>query len=219
MLKQSPIKVTRRPDKFHSDDARVITRFFVIGGEHRIHSLIFRIMSLSDEQASRLLNEVLSVFAARHKDIKSAFRRHFDYIKNYIEHPERLSKDRQLLIGSFFTMEYSIESAALFNPSIVFHPDQSDMHDGQARFIMSLRATGEGHVSSIVFRTGVIFPDGHIEFDPPGRFTSKLRMNEDQTYEKKLFFLKLIEMAAYSDAARIILDELPDIFTLHNLDV
>ncbi|WP_432797604.1 glycoside hydrolase family 130 protein [Poriferisphaera sp. WC338] len=218
MLKQSKIKVIRRPDKFHSDDARVITRYFHIGGEHRIQSLLSRIASLSEEDVNQLLTDVLASFASRHKDIKAAFRRHFAYVKSHIEDPDALSENRMLLIGSYFTMEYSIESAALFNPSIVLHPDQTGMEPGQARFIMSLRATGEGHVSSIVFRTGILHRDGHVTFDPPGRFTSKLRTNEDQTYEKKLFFLKLIEMAAYSDAARIILDQLPDFFTLHQLD-
>ncbi|QDU34727.1 Beta-1,4-mannooligosaccharide phosphorylase [Poriferisphaera corsica] len=218
MLSQSQVKVIRRPDKFHSDDARVITRFFVIGGEHRIHSLIARILPLNEPEVKILLQQTFDQFADRHKDIKSAFRRHFGYVRQYLDHPDEISENKQLLIGSYFTMEYSIESAALFNPSIVLHPDQSGMLPHEARFIMSLRATGEGHVSSIVFRTGKICCDGHVEFDPPGRFTSKLRTNEDQTFQKHLFFLKLIEMAAYSDTARVILDELPDYFTLHHLD-
>ena len=82
--------------------------------------------------------------------------------------------NRRLLIGSYFTMEYSIESAALFNPSIVEHLDQQDLPAGAVRFIMSLRATGEGHVSSIVFRTGVIHADQTVEMDPPSRFTNPI---------------------------------------------
>ena len=83
---------------------------------------------------------------------------------------------------------------------------------------MSLRATGEGHVSSIVFRTGTVDADAAIRFDPPASFAAKMQVNPDRRYEKRLFFLKLIEMAAYTDAARVILDELPAYFTYQTLD-
>lgn len=214
MLRLNPkVGITRRPEKFHSDDARVITRFFSVGGENRTQAVIERVLSLSDHKASELLAGLLADFSPRHKDLNAALLRHYEQISSYIDEPQGLTKNQQLLIGAYFTMEYSIESAALFNPSIVLHPDQSGLAEGAARFIMSLRATGEGHVSSIVFRTGVVDLQGNIELDPAGRFTNRLRVQQDRLYDKKLFFLKLIEMAAYSDAARIVLDELPDFFT------
>lgn len=217
-MSQSLVNVTRRPEKFYADDHRVITRFFPLGGEGRIRNVIRRVMAMSDDEVDRLLERTLDGFMFRHRDVVASFIRHFRDIESYIDDPASLSENRQLLIGSYFTMEYSIESAALFNPSMVPHPDQSTCASNELRFIMSLRATGEGHVSSIVFRTGKVDDTGHIEFDPPGRFTARLRVQQDRTYEKKLFFLKLIEMAAYSDAARIVLDELPEFFTYHQLE-
>ena len=161
---------------------------------------------------------MLADFRPRHRKIERAFERHFGYIRKHVPDADALSDERRLLIGSYFTMEYAIESAALFNPSIVLHPNQGGVPEGSPRFIMSLRATGEGHVSSIVFRTGIADADGHITFDPPSKYVAKMRVKTDKRFDKHLFFLKLIEMAAYSDAARVVLDELPDSFTYDELD-
>ena len=218
MPQGSPINVHRRPEKFSSDDKRVIARFFQVGGEQRIHNVLQRVGGLTDAEVQRLLDQVLADFAPRHRNIELAFRRHFDKIKHHVADVASMSEARRLLLGSYFTMEYSIESAALFNPSIVPHPDQSGLEPGQLRFIMSLRATGEGHVSSIVFRTGVVEADGGIHFAPLSKYAAKMEVNPDRRFEKKLFFLKLTEMAAYSDAARVVLDELPDWFTYDQLD-
>ncbi|MEM9418166.1 MAG: glycoside hydrolase family 130 protein [Planctomycetota bacterium] len=214
----SPIQVTRKPLKFSSDDKRVIARHFQVGGEQRAKNVLNRVAGLSDAEVQQLLDQVIADFGSRHRKIENTFDRHFGYIKHYVDDPDALSLERKLLIGSYFTMEYAIESAALFNPSIVPHPDQSDLQPGELRFIMSLRATGEGHVSSIVFRTGVVDSTGEITFTPMSKYAAKMRVNQDRQYEKKLFFLKLIEMAAYTDAARAVLDEMPDWFTYHELD-
>lgn len=214
----SSIHVSRKPERFRSDDKRVIARFFQVGGEQRIHNILRRVGELNETQVNELLLQVRSEFAPRHRRIETAFERHFGYIKHHVKDADQMSAERQMLIGSYFTMEYSFESAALFNPSIVPHPDQSNVPDGDLRFIMSLRATGEGHVSSIVFRSGIAHADGGVSFDPPSKYSAKMRVNQDRQYEKKLFFLKLIEMAAYSDAARVILDELPKQFTYRELD-
>ncbi len=212
------IRVIRRPERFSSDDRRVITRFFHMSSDDRINSIIQRVLSMDEHQVDKLLEQVLSEFDARHRKIELTLERHFHQVRSYIADPDAISRNRQLLIGSYFTMEYSIESAALFNPSIVLHPDQSGLRKGTARFIMSLRATGEGHVSSIVFRTGTVDAAGRVDFDPPSRYAARLRVRGDKQYEKKLFFLKLIEMAAYSDAVRAVLDDLPDFFTFEQLD-
>ena len=201
----------------HGDDARCITRFFGVGGETRARKIVGRVARLGEAEVNRLLGEVHADFEHRHRDIEEKFERHFNQVKRLVPDAEAISRDRRLLIGSYFTMEYSIESAALFNPSIVPHPDQSGVPAGGVRFIMSLRATGEGHVSSIVFRTGVLAKDGGLTLDPPSHYAAKMRLRQDRAYEKKLFFLKLIEMAAYSDAARVVLDELPAFFTYEQL--
>lgn len=210
--------VTRHPDRFISDDRRVITRFFQVGDETRVLAVLNRVAALDDGQVADLLERVLKDFGDRHRRIEDILENHFDFIRPLLEQPEDLSRERRLLIGSYFTMEYSIESAALFNPSIVPHPDQSGTKAGELRFIMSLRATGEGHVSSIVFRTGTVDQAGEIIFDPPSKYAARLRMRTDQVYEKNLFFYKLIEMAAYNETARVILDTMPEFFTYRDLD-
>jgi predicted GH43/DUF377 family glycosyl hydrolase len=212
------ITVTRHPDRFISDDRRVITRFFRFGDEARVMAVLHRVAALSDDEVGRLLQNVLHDFGDRHRRIEDILENHFDYIRPLLERPDDLSRERRLLIGSYFTMEYSIESAALFNPSIVPSPNQDGVGPGEQRFLMSLRATGEGHVSSIVFRTGKVDSRGEITFDPPSRYAARLRMRTDQVYEKNLFFYKLIEMAAYNETARVILDVLPDYFTYRDLD-
>jgi len=218
MPQGSPIHITRKPQKFSSDDKRVIARYFQVGGESRANNVLSRVAGLSDAGVRELLDQVITDFGPRHRKIENTFDRHFGYVKHYISNPDALSLERKLLIGSYFTMEYAIESAALFNPSIVPHPDQADLKPGELRFIMSLRATGEGHVSSIVFRTGVIDDQGEITFAPLSPYAAKMRLNQDRQYEKKLFYLKLIEMAAYSEASRAVLDEMPDWFTYQELD-
>ncbi len=212
------INVTRHPDRFISDDRRVITRFFRFGDENRVMTVIRRIAALDHAEVNSLLQRVLQDFGDRHRRIEDILEHHFDYIRPLLEKPDELTRERRLLIGSYFTMEYSIEAAALFNPSIVPHPNQDGLKKGELRFIMSLRATGEGHVSSIVFRTGKVDTKGEITFDPQSRYAARLRMRTDQEYEKNLFFYKLIEMAAYNETARNILDALPEYFTYRDLD-
>jgi predicted GH43/DUF377 family glycosyl hydrolase len=107
-------------------------------------------------------------------------------------------------------MEYSIEAAALFNPSIVPHPNQDNVPDGALRFIMSLRATGEGHVSSITFRTGLVLADGTVRFRPVSRFVEQAKPVAERLYHRHTLFLKLIEMGAYNEITGTILDRMPE---------
>src|SRR5947209_19270666 len=97
-----------------------------------------------------------------------------------------ISEQRQLLIGSYFLAEYSLESAALFNPSMVPHPDQTGLPPGALRFVLSLRATGEGHISSITFRSGIIHADFRIEVLPAAGFLTEPRHTPNPRYEKAL---------------------------------
>ncbi|MEZ6120028.1 MAG: hypothetical protein R3C28_26145 [Pirellulaceae bacterium] len=130
----------------------------------------------------------------------------------------RLTLERRRLIASYFTMEYAIASAALFNPSIVQHPNQNRVPAGGLRFLMSLRATGEGHLSSIVFRTGVIQPDQTIQFDSPKPVRQRLRHTLDQVYVKRLFRRKLREMAINQQAVDLVMQFLPDAFSMVDLE-
>ncbi|MEM9019011.1 MAG: glycoside hydrolase family 130 protein [Planctomycetota bacterium] len=211
-MQTSPIQVNRTNIRFEADDRRVIPRFFGVGGEDRQQRVVDRVMSMPEADVAEDLRRVEDDFNNRHKDIHAYFRQHFDHVQRFVPDPDTISEERKLLIGVYFTMEYAIESAALFNPSIVPHYDQANLAPGQMRFLMSLRATGEGHVSSIVFRSGTVDMQGHVEFAPPSRLVAPMQQKIDRAFQKKLFFSKLIEMGAYTEDTRIILDELPETF-------
>jgi len=211
------LAVKRLPVSFTSDVRRVITRFFDAGGESRIRKIVERVTQLSDTEIDKLLDLVFQRFRARHDNIASVFEEHYLNATSRIGSSDNVGINRRLLIGSYFTMEYSIESAALFNPSIVEHWDQKGLPARAVRFIMSLRATGEGHVSSIVFRTGVIYADQTVEMDPPSRFTHPIGVFPDKQYQKSRFRRKLNEIGVNGEANRV-LDRLDDLFTMVQLE-
>ncbi len=211
-------KVRRRPEQFISDDRRVITRRFLPGDEQRLRSIIDRLANLSEERVESRLAEVKRNFGDRHRHLEAIFGENARAVFRRVEPDVKLTPARRMLLGAYFTMEYSIESAALFNPSIVLHMDQSGLPRGACRFIMSLRATGEGHISSIVFRTGVIDPAGDIQIDPVSRFVGSAQPDRDLVREKHAFFLKLIEMGGYNEAGGDILDALPKRFDYASLE-
>jgi predicted GH43/DUF377 family glycosyl hydrolase len=213
-----PLTVRRLPVTFTRDTRRVITRFFDPGGEVRIRSVVKRVAQLSEAETTRWLEVVCQRFRTRHSNITAIFEQHYDNAMSMIGEADDVTHDRRLLIGSYFTMEYSIEAAALFNPSIVQHQDQRDLPDGAVRFILSLRATGEGHVSSIVFRSGVIGSDHEIRMDPPSRFSHPIGVFPDREYNKTHFHRKLTEMAVHGTALDVVLEGLGDRFTMAELE-
>ncbi|HHE75183.1 MAG: glycosidase [Deltaproteobacteria bacterium] len=210
-------KVKREKKKMQGDPSRVITRQHIPDGAYRIRKIIQRITDLSDMDAEKLLEEIMHDFSERHKDIMAVFEHHLDAVKDYVPRDAVLSDVQRILIGAYFTMEYSIESAALFNPSIVLHPDQSHLDKGSLRFIMSLRAIGEGHVSSIVFRSGVL--DGHntFIFDPVSDYVERPDVRLNAVYDRHLFQLKLNEMDACNEVTAHLLGQVPEDFTYHTL--
>ena len=215
---QNSLNVRRLPVTFRSDFRRVITRFFDPGGEGRIRGVIQRVRDLSAEQVDQLLNEVFLKFRTRHGSIASVFDENYRTALALVGEPDDSSRNRRMLIGAYLTAEYAIESAALFNPSIVPHQNQANLPAGAVRFIMSLRATGEGHVSSIVFRTGVIYSDHQIQIDPCSRFTKPVRIVPDKQYEKPLFRRKLEDIDVNAVVVDLVLDRLGDSFTLVQLE-
>ncbi len=215
------LKVNRRPELFHSDDRRVIARFFELHGDDRIRAIIHRVISLSPSEVTELLADVHRLFGQRHRNLEQIFLRHYSWVQRFVEQPGQLSDESKQLIGAYFTMEYSIESAALFNPSIVPHPEQDGVDDGDQRFLMSLRATGEGHISSIVFRTGTLTRDRGIidlEFDQISPISTAATREADRRYDRHLFYLKLIEMGAWSDMGDKVFDHLSERFTITELE-
>src|SRR5450432_1882718 len=195
-MNANSIHVKRTATVLRPDQSRVLLRPFRHEDPERSRRIIARIMSLPENQVGPLLDEVSAEFSQRHQQIRRSFLERFEQVRDFLVTDKKISEQRQLLIGSYFVCEYSLESAALFNPSIVPHPDQSDLPSGALRFILSLRATGEGHISSITFRSGVIHPDCHVEIVAPTRFVSEPRKIPDLIYRKSLFERKLTESRA-----------------------
>lgn len=167
-----PIEIFRHNIHFHPESERVIIRPFIPDHKPSIAAMIDRILAMSEEQVLLDLAAIRQEFDYRHFNIDAIFDEHYQKLSAYLSTQPPLSKPRQQLIGALFSGEYALESAAIFNPSIVPHPDQSQVPEGSLRFIMSLRATGEGHISSIEFRTGLIDAEGTITLDPISRFVS-----------------------------------------------
>src|ERR1043165_9068311 len=163
------IAIHRTGLTLHPDPARVLVRPFNPTNEKRARKICARVLALAENEVSALLEQVEAEFGERHRQTRDFFQRRFKHAQLFLAPGEKLSEKRQLLLGAHFTHEYSLEAAALFNPSIVPHPDQSDLPEGSLRFVLSLRATGEGHISSITFRTGLLEADGRITINPPTR--------------------------------------------------
>lgn len=209
--------VRRKRLKITGDNSRVITLPHIPSKISRISNIIKEVLKLSDDEAEQQLEETILLFADRHRNLEELLMRHYDRVSEYVIDKETISKTQKLLIGAFFTMEYSIESAALFNPSIVPHPDQSLLPEGSMRFIMSLRATGEGHISSIVFRSGIIDKKLAFNFDSVSEYVETPQMVHDPTYDNKLFQLKLKDLKAWNETSEKILSTLPEYFTHQEL--
>jgi predicted GH43/DUF377 family glycosyl hydrolase len=213
----SHLKIERKNEKLLGDTSRVITRFHLPEDTYRISKIIQRVVDLPERIAETLLEKIVFDFSERHKDLRRVFKRHLDEVSDFVPQNTVLSETKKALIGAYFTMEYSIEAAALFNPSIVSHPDQSQLDKGSVRFIMSLRATGEGHVSSIVFRSGILDKHNTVLFDPVSEYVKTPDVHLNSVYERHLFQLKLNEMEACNEVTAHILDQLPEDFTYNEL--
>jgi predicted GH43/DUF377 family glycosyl hydrolase len=163
--------VDRLPIVLRPDPSRVVIRPYVPGADDdhaRARRIARRVMAVDDKTVADTLSDLMRDFAGHHGEVEAVFRQRYTEVENVIDTDVPALGDRALLIGAYFCQEYGYEAAALFNPSIVPHPDQSDLPSGALRFIISLRAVGEGHVSSIAFRTGVCDGSGNIALDPQG---------------------------------------------------
>jgi len=199
------------------NNGRVVFRPLEINNRERILKIIGRIMALAEPEVDRLLGEVMREFHGRHQKINQFFLLRFDQVKHHLLTDQSVSRNRQLLIGSYFTLEYALESAALFNPCMVWHPDQSGLPEGSKRFILSLRATGEGHLSSITFRSGTIDKENQIQVDEPTRFVTAPEAVPSTRYEKALFHRKLGELDLVNAFTNEALSELGEHFHLEDL--
>lgn len=211
------MKIERTGIIIKPDPARVLYRPFLLS-EERIVKVLARVMTLSEEEVASKVDRVMNEFSGRHYQLESFFYQQFEQVKAQIFTDIPLTNTRKLLIGSYFTQEYSLESAALFNPSMIWHPNQSDLPEGSRRFIVSLRSTGEGHLSSITFRSGVISADHKIRLNEPTRFVTAPQIIPDARFEKALFREKLFELDLASEFTDQILEGLSDYFSFSDLD-
>jgi predicted GH43/DUF377 family glycosyl hydrolase len=230
-----PVTINRKDIIFNPNPSRVICRLHLPGGEARALTIIQRVLNLSDDDVDITLNNVLRDFSKRHRNITKIFENNFIQVKRVLEEmnfgaidpllteknkkiqnnlqklinatsPEQ--KKRKYLIGSFFTMEYSIESAAFFNPSIVEDLNQTELREkGQKRIIISFRATGEGHISSIVFREGIIDKDNNITLKSITKLIDVPEVIKRHVYKKEIFLKQLAEMNLYKDAVGKVKEE------------
>jgi len=212
-----PINVTRTSVVLKPDQSRVLLRSFSPGDPERIGRIVARIISLPEDRVGPLLEEVLTELSQRHQQVRELFLERFAQVRELLLTDEQLSEQRQLLIGAYLVSEYSVESAALFNPSIVPHPDQSDLPPGALRFVLSLRATGEGHISSISFRAGIIHADHRIEVPAPSGFLTEPRQIPNRLYEKAQFARKLSELGLACEFTRVVMHKLGESFALKEL--
>jgi predicted GH43/DUF377 family glycosyl hydrolase len=155
------------------DDKRVVIKLFVPGEDaqlvqNRASSLIERILQLDEDEIGRLLDDVLTRFAGRHHDLCSVFQHHYELVSHRVPAEIELSPSARILIGAYFSHEFSVEAAALCNPSMVPHPDQTDLEPGELRTAISLRQIGEGHISSIGFVTAILGPGPMIRLEDRG---------------------------------------------------
>lgn len=213
----------RTSHRLRPDVSRTVCRLFVPGqetlirGEPRVMAIIERVLDLSEGEAETTLSRTLARFSGQYRDLAATLEQNFDRVAHRLGNNVRVGRARRQLIGAYLTQEYALEAAALFNPSMVAHPDQAGCQPGDVRFIMSLRAVGEGHLSSIEFRTGTIGESG-IRLDPPGRFPDTGRALP-VPHDRDLFRAKLADLGAEDGNARFLWDLLPSRFTTAELNM
>lgn len=216
--------ITRTRHRVLPNSRRVLAKPYLPGeetllpGQPRAQLLMHRILAIPEDQVAALNATIMQRFAARHRDFQDMLGRQFDALAAHIPDPGAVSVERRLLIGAYFMHEYAVEAAALFNPSIVQAPDQSGIAIGSTRFVMSLRAVGEGHLSSIEFRTGVLDADSGITIDEPGSTLVGGRRTPPVYFKKARFVTKLLELGAHNDLSSSVMNRLGLQFTLDELE-
>jgi predicted GH43/DUF377 family glycosyl hydrolase len=212
------------------DPRRVITKPFLpreevfADGSTRVEAVLQRIVGLSDGEVETTLGGARELFAGRHRDLDGIFERSFRAVAATLDRNAAagskfppFSDDRRQLIGAYFTHEFSIEAAALVNPSIVVAPDQSGLAAGEARVVISLRSIGEGHISSIEFRSGVVSADATVRLDPPSPFVAPGERWQHEL-DKSLLEAKMADLGMLNDVGARVLSRLPDRFLIADLE-
>ena len=204
------------------DPSRVILRPLLPGDElasqgvSRAEAVVERLLAMPEAEVESTLAATLASYSDRHVDLLASFREHYRLLAHRIPASSEISADRAHLIGAYLTHEYSIEAAALFNPSIAAHPDQGGLAPNELRFVMTARAVGEGHVSSVEFRTGTLDSDDRVRLDEPSRRLTTGRQSQSSMSAE--FLRALLGEDGSAVKAQGILDRLPEQFSPQELD-
>ena len=216
------VKVIRKNTLFSPDPSRIIPRFLETT-ESRSIEIIKKVLAMPEAEVDKALSQLLRGFATRHRNISQAFERHFARLGSIFKLLEIEKKDlsfpRRALIGSCFTKEFSIESAAIYHPSIMEDPDQSETRPGEKRVIFSFRASGEDNISSIVFRSGILDRNNDLTIEPVGKMLAEADVIKQNIYNKKTFQqnLEVLQSTKSVLSASFILDKLGDNFSYGQL--
>jgi predicted GH43/DUF377 family glycosyl hydrolase len=212
------LKINSTAIDFRPSIGRVLNRPFIPASPNQVSNIIDRVLSFTEAETEAQLARLRDEFDRRHPNLERSWLRQFEKVKAYLPNNESLSASRRLLIGAFFTGEYAIESVALFNPSIVPHPDQTDLEAEDLRFILTLRAIGEGHISSIEFRSGVIRNNHSIEMEETATLVTAPDIDPDPIFPKNIFVHKLQEKGLENNWSRSVMNRLGVTFTRTELD-
>lgn len=207
------MEITRSDIRIKADPKRVIAKYLNFGPpltDNRVGRIVRDVVSLEKDKVEQLLSDVKNEFGNRHRNLDSIFLEHFNNVEDVVPKNMELTQNHKLLTGAFFSMEYSIRSAALFNPSIVAHPDQSGLSIGQKRFIMSLRAVGEGHISSIEFISGIVDNNGNISLDEESKFSTVAHQDHSKVFQKETLINRTSIIPGFN---KRVFDQLDNSFT------
>jgi predicted GH43/DUF377 family glycosyl hydrolase len=199
------------------DPKRVVLRPLRYATDAEYAGILARVLSLNEKEVHREVDFIFKDFSSRHRHLTERLLDRTRRLEKILPLETTLSTERKLLIGAMFSYEYSPEAAALFNPSILSHPDQTKLPQGSLRFLLSLRSTGEGHISSISFRSGVIDAKNNIKMDPVSRYLAEPDLVENPDYQKALFSRKLSEMKLDNAWSQLVMNGLGDTFKLIEL--
>jgi predicted GH43/DUF377 family glycosyl hydrolase len=217
----SSVPAVRTAHELLPNPARVVARPYIppsdidVDSEPRTTRLIRRVLALSPEEVTAQLTAILQNFGNRHRNLERILFTNYQRVAHNLSNGVVPTHVQQLLIGAYVTLEYTLQAAALFNPSMV--PAPGPLQDGDQPFVMSMRSVGEGHLSSIEFRTGVASAGGEVTFDPPATFASTGEISPEE-YDREMFKAKLDELGADFGLVRTLIDPLGEKFTYPQLE-
>src|SRR6187402_370677 len=216
-MTRPPVHVDRLPHRIKPDPSRMITRFFA-ANEEANRGRIERVLTLPAAEAQEILADLKGRYGVRHPDIDEIWMESFERVAPLVPPDAAMDDKRRMLIGAYFTMEYAVEGAALFNPSIVPAINQTGLPPGCTRFFMSLRATGEGHLSSIAFRAGVIDADNRITMEDTAPSLRALKSIPDAEFDTVFLRNALDDLGALGPFECAVLEKLGETFSIGELE-